>query len=611
MAIAVRFEGAMDVPAFARALSEIARRHEVLRSTYETLGGEPVQWVREAAPVPLPDIDLSGLPPAAREREVSRLAREEGRRPFDLVHGPVLRAAFLVEGRDDRRLLLTIHHIAGDGWSSGVLARELEALYPAFAAGLPSPLPELPVQFADFAVWQRRWLDEGGHLEAQLAYWREQLRGAPPLLTLATDRPRPEVQSFAGTHLDFHLEAAATRALLAARPGARGHPLHVDAGGLRRAARPLERPARRGGRLAGRQPAAGRAGGAGRLLRQHHDPAHRSGAGQYRRPADPTFRELLDHVREVTLGAFMHQDLPFEKLVEELQPERQLSHSPLFQILYVFQNTPNDEDRQPLPGLTITGQESEDLGSQFDITLILSDEADGRLKGSLYYSTALFDATTIERLWSHLEALIAGAVATPEARLSELPGLAEAEREVLLRRANAPAARVSRERVRGMRSAGLLPSAAELREFLLARLPEYMVPSAFVYLDALPLTYSGKRDLRALPAPEAADQDAEVYVAPRTPVEETLAAILAELLKRERVGVESNLFEMGGHSLMVMQLIGRIREAFGVDLTVQNVFETPTVAGLAAVVDTWRWAAAPAAVLAGGGQEIEMEEMEL
>jgi len=609
MAIAVRFEGFLDVPAFARALSEIARRHEVLRSTFDTLGGEPVQRVGEAAPVPLPDIDLTGLPPAAREREVSRLAREEGRRPFDLFHGPVLRAAFLVEGPEDRRLLLTIHHIAGDGWSSGVLARELEALYPAFAAGLPSPLPELPVQFADFAVWQRRWLEEGGHLEAQLAYWREQLRGAPPLLALATDRPRPEVQSFAGTHLDFHLEAEATRALLAAgrERGATLYMSMLAAFAVLLARWSGQRDIVVGSPVANRRRAELEAlvGFFVNTMTLRTDLA-RAGS-----TADPTFRELLAHVREVTLGAFMHQDLPFEKLVEELQPERQLSHSPLFQILYVFQNTPNDEDRQPLPGLRISGQESEDLGAQFDITMILNDEAGGGLKASFYYSTALFDAATIERLWSHLAALIAGAVATPEAPLSALPGLAEAEREVLLRRANAPAARVSRERVRGMRSAGLLPSAAELREFLLARIPEYMVPSAFVYLDALPLTYSGKRDLRALPAPEAADQDAEVYVAPRTPVEETLAAILAELLKRERVGVESNLFEMGGHSLMVMQLIGRIREAFGVDLTVQNVFETPTVAGLAAIVDTWRWAAAPAAVLAGGGEEIEMEEMEL
>jgi amino acid adenylation domain-containing protein len=610
MALAVRFEGRLDVPALAGALSEIVRRHEVLRSTFDTVAGEPVQRVREAAPLPLPVVDLAALPPEARRWEVLRLAGEEGRRPFDIVRGPVARAALLAAGPGDHHLLITLHHIASDGWSWGVLARELEALYPAFLAGAPSPLPELPVQFADFAVWQRRWLEEGGHLEAQLAYWREQLRGAPPLLALATDRPRPEVQSFAGTHLDFHLGAEPARALLALgrEQGATLYMAMLAAFSVLLGRWSGQRDIVVGSPVANRRRAELEplVGFFVNTMTLRTDLARAGTAAT----GGPSFRELLAHTREVTLGAFMHQDLPFEKLVEELQPERQLSHSPIFQVLYVYQNTPGGEGSRPLPGLTLSMHESEDLGAQFDLTLILGEEADGRLKASLYYSTALFDATTVERLWSHLAALVEGAVAAPEAPLSALPGLAEAEREVLLRRANAPA-RVSRERVRGMRSAGLLPSAAELREFLLARIPEYMVPSAFVYLDALPLTYSGKRDLRALPAPEAADQDAEVYVAPRTPVEETLAAILAELLKRERVGVESNLFEMGGHSLMVMQLIGRIREAFGVELTVQNVFETPTVAGLAAVVDTWRWAAAPAAVLAAGGEEIEMEEMEL
>ena len=320
-------------------------------------------------------------------------------------------------------------------------------------------------------------------------------------------------------------------------------------------------------------------------------------------------------MREVTLGAFAHQDLPFEKLVEELQPERQLSHSPLFQILYVFQNTPNDEDRQPLPGLTISGRESEDLGAQFDITLILSDEADGRLKASFYYSTALFDATTIERLWSHMAALIVGAVAAPEARRL---GAARARRG----RARGAAAAGERpggagEPGAGARDAGGRAAAVGRRA---AGVPALAPPRVH---DPLGVRLPGRAaaDLlgQAGPAGAAGARDGgpglEVYVPPRTPVEEALAAILAELLKRERVGVESNLFELGGHSLMVMQLIGRIREAFGAELTVQNVFETPTVAGLAALVDTWRWAAAPPVqVLAAAGGlegELEMEEMEL
>ncbi|MFL6236363.1 MAG: amino acid adenylation domain-containing protein, partial [Thermoanaerobaculia bacterium] len=607
MAVAVRFEGPLSVPALSRSLDEIVRRHEVLRSTFDTAVGEPVQRVREAAPVPLPVIDLSGLPPEARDGEVRRLAHEEGRRPFDLFRGPVIRASLLAAGPGDHHLLLALHHIAADGWSWGVLARELEALYPVFLAGEPSPLPELPVQFADFAVWQRRWLEESGQLEAQLAYWREQLRGAPPLLTLATDRPRPAVQSFAGTHLDFHLPAESTRDLqaLGRAHGATLYMSMLAAFGVLLARWSGQRDLVMGSPVANRRRAEleSLVGFFVNTVTVRTD-LKRAGGG------DPAFRDLLAHVREATLGAFMHQDLPFEKLVEELQPERQLSHSPLFQVLYVYQNTPNQEGRRPLPDLTVSLAESEDLGSQFDLTLILGEEADGRLKASLYYSTELFDAVTVERMWSQLAALVEGAAASPEARLSELPGLPEAEREVLIRQRNAPPARAGRERVRAMRASGLLPSAAELREFLASRLPEYMVPSAFVYLDSLPLTYSGKRDLRALPAPEPSDQDWDVYMAPRTPVEETLAGILAGLLKRERVGVESNLFELGGHSLMVMQLIGRIREAFGVELTVQNVFETPTVAGLAALVDTWRWAAGPAPV-PPPADGLEIEEIEL
>jgi amino acid adenylation domain-containing protein len=577
---ALRFEGSLDRKALAASLSEIVRRHEVLRTVYAMEGGEPVQRVGAAVPVPLPVMDLTALTSESRITEERRLIREEARTPLNITEGPVLRTKLIATGPEEHILLITVHQIAADGWSMGVIVRETEILYAAFTAAeaIAPPLPELPVQFADYASWQRTWLLESGQMKRQLIYWKEQLRGAPPLLHLATDRPRPEVQSFAGDRLDFGFSRQTTEALqgLSRSEGATPFMILLAAFQILLSRHSGQSDIVVGSPVANRR----RVELEGLVGFFANTVALRTNLARLREAGEPpTFRSLLAYARDVTLGALMHQDLPFEKLVEELQPERSLSYSPIFQILYVLQNTPDRRQRYTLPDLALTVLESEDQGSQFDITLALEEDG-GRLLASLSYNTDLFDSTTMRRLWSEYQALVEAVLADSSMRIPELPQLREAERQTL---ADDAPPRPGRERVQALRQEGLLPSPEELREFLRARLPEYMVPSAFVFLDSLPLTYSGKRDLRGLPEPDAEDQG-EIYVTPRTPTEELLADILAGLLKRDRVGVESNFFELGGHSLLVMHLAARIQEALGVELTLENVFEAPTVAGLAACV---------------------------
>jgi amino acid adenylation domain-containing protein len=420
--VAFRLAGPLDPAALEAALDEVFRRHEALRTTFaQGADGEPRQAVAPFRAAVLPRVDLAALPPAAARAEAERLASHEARRPFDLVHGPVARALLLRLGAAEHHLLFLVHHVAFDGWSVVVLQRELGALYTAFAAGLPAPLPELPFQYADFALWQRRWLS-GEVVEAQLAYWRERLAGAPALLELPADRPRPPVQSFRG----------ATRAL-PFPPGL--------AEGLRGLARStgstlfmasLAAFSALLGRFSGQtdlvvgSPVAGRAEAGiedllGFFVNALALRADLSG--------DPSFRALLGQVRESALGAYAHQDLPFERLVEELQPERDLSRTPLFQVVLALDPTRGSE---LAPGLRCELLRVDTATAKFDLTLFLQEE-EGGLAAVLEYATDLFDATTVLRLGRSFFRLLAGLLeAGPETRLSELPLLGKAERWQIL-----------------------------------------------------------------------------------------------------------------------------------------------------------------------------------
>jgi natural product biosynthesis luciferase-like monooxygenase protein len=431
--LAVRLSGVLDPAVLAAALAEIERRHEVLRTTFPAVDGRASLAVQPPAVRTLPVVDLSALPEAVRLGEARRAAAIEAGRPFDLEKGPVWRTLLLIleslplsrggsEGGRERgpggegsfAAALTVHHIAADGWSMGLLLRELGELYTAFVAGRPSPLPEPGLQYADFAFWQRSWM-AGEVLEAQLAWWRQRLAGLAPF-ELPADRPRPPVQTWRGATVPFSLDPAPAEALraLARRHGA------TPFMALLAAFQTLL------GRLTGRDDVT------------VGTPVAALGAEQSETliglftnmlvlrtdlSGDPLFPEALGRARETALGAVFHQDLPFERLVEELKPERDLSRPPLFQILFALQNTP--KMALDLPGLTLRPLEAERSAARYDLSLDLF-EGDG-IGGQIEYNVDLYEAATAERLALRFRTLLEGIAHNPDRPLSDLPLLSEAE----------------------------------------------------------------------------------------------------------------------------------------------------------------------------------------
>ncbi|HEX6040047.1 non-ribosomal peptide synthetase, partial [Longimicrobium sp.] len=419
---ALRLRGALDGAVLERAMTEIARRHETLRTRFAGDGGAPVQVIDDARPVAIPVTDLRHLPGYERDEWVRGIAADEARRPFDLRSGPLFRAALLRVDDEEHALLVTLHHVISDGWSMGVLVREVSELYGAYGRGEESPLAELPVQYADFAAWQRGWL-RGEVLDAQLAWWRGQLAGAPPLLELPTDRPRPQVMSDRAGTVPFAVDGETGRALqaLARREGATLFMTLTAAWQLLLSRYSGQDDVTVGSPIAGRTrvETEGLIGFFVNTLVLRTD---LSGA--------PTFRELLGRVRETTLGAYQHQDIPFEKLVEELAPERSLSHTPLFQVLFVLQN--NERATLRLGDLAAEPLQAGEPTVKFDLSLGLGETEDGGLAGALAYRAELFDAPTVERMLEHFGALLRAVAAQPDHAAATLPLLGEAERRRVL-----------------------------------------------------------------------------------------------------------------------------------------------------------------------------------
>jgi amino acid adenylation domain-containing protein len=423
MPSALRLTGALDADALERSLREIVRRHESLRTTFDTVGGEPRQVIARATPLRLSTVDLSALPPHEQGSETRRLVEEESRRPFDLARDPLLRARLLTLKDDEHVLLLVMHHIVSDGWSIGVLLNELSALYTAFTNGRESPLAELPIQYADYAVWQREYLS-GEVLSEQLAYWRNHLGGELPVLELPADRPRPPVPSYHGAEELVSVEPGIAERLraLGRENGATLFMTLLAAFDVL-----LYRYTGQEDIVVG-TPVAGRSraeveGLIGFFINTLALRTKLSGR--------ISFRELLGRVREVCLGAFAHQELPFEKVVEELQPERSTSLMPLFQVAFVLQNAADFE--LELPGLEVEPLDTETETSKFDLRLS-AQETPEYLTLSLRYSTDMFDAPRMRRMLEHYCNLLAAIAADPGGRISRLPLLTDGERRHLLTR---------------------------------------------------------------------------------------------------------------------------------------------------------------------------------
>ncbi|HEU4452760.1 MAG TPA: amino acid adenylation domain-containing protein, partial [Longimicrobium sp.] len=427
----LRIRGVLDAAALERALDAVRERHEVLRTTFAERGGAPVQVVHPFVPVPLPVDDLSSLPPAEREAEVAARVRADANGGFDLEAGPLFRARLLRLERDEHVLLLCMHHAVGDGWSLGILSAELGALYEAFHAGRPSPLPPLPVQYADFAAWQREHL-AGEELERQLAFWRAALEGAPPALELAADHPRPPAGSHRGRLLKTRLPAGVGEGLraLARREGATL--FHVLLAGVRLLL----------GRWAGQDdvvigtPVASRSRGEveGLIgLFVNTLPLRGDLSG------DPSFAGLVRRERAGAVAAFDHQDLPFERIVEELRVPRDPGRNPLFQAMVLL--GARTEAARPA-GVEMVPLEADADTAKFDLTFDAREEEGGAIRLEVEYATDLFDASTVERMAGSLHALLRAAVARPDAPAHGLPLLEPEERARLLAidRTPAPAA---------------------------------------------------------------------------------------------------------------------------------------------------------------------------
>jgi aspartate racemase len=431
----LRLTGRLEVAVLQACLNQIVRRHEVLRTRYTMVTGQPQQIIEPAAPLSLQLLDISQFPEPQRALAATRRCNAEAQRPFALADGPVLRATLIRLGAEEHILLLVMHHIATDGWSISVLLRELTALYQALCESRPSPLADLPFQYADYAIWQRAWLP-GEVLAQQLEYWKKQLAEAPERLALPTDRPRPVAQSHRGALRQRPLPPSLAVALteLSRREGVSLFMLLLAAFQTL-----LQRYTSLEDVVVG-SPFAGRNQSeleslVGFFVNTLVLRGNLSG--------DPSFRTMLQRTREMTLGAYAHQDLPFEKLVAALRPERDPGHTPLFQVMFVLQNAPTEAAR--LAGLEVAPVSFENITAKFDLTLFVWEGGEG-LKLEFEYNTDLFAAATVDRLLGHYQVLLEGIITNPEARLAELPLMAEAERRQVLAEWNQTATDYPREK---------------------------------------------------------------------------------------------------------------------------------------------------------------------
>ena len=418
---ALKLHGKLNIVALEQSLNKIIARHEVLRTNFRTINEQPVQVIADSLTINVPVVDLTELPESEREIACQKLATIEATRPFDLANSPLIRACVVKLKEAEYAFVLTVHHIIVDSWSAGILMRELATIYSALCHNIFPELPELPIQYADFAIWQRQWL-QAEVLQTQLDYWKQQLKNAPALLELPTDRPRPAIQTYQGAvqYVELSNQLSKSLANFSKQEGATLFMTLFTAYVIL-----LYRYTGSDDIVVG-TPIANRdrleiEGLIGFFVNTLVLRTDLSG--------NPSFKELLNRVRQLTLEAYTHPDLPFEELVKALQPQRDLSYTPLFQVLFALQNTPISEVE--FPGLTISSLPTQSPTAKFDLILSIHNTANG-LVGMWEYNTDLFDHSTIERMIGHFVTLLEGIVANPQQQISQLPLLTAVEQQQLL-----------------------------------------------------------------------------------------------------------------------------------------------------------------------------------
>jgi amino acid adenylation domain-containing protein len=557
-------QGALDAEALRRAVEALVHRHETLRTALPEVDGAPVQRILPPEPVALPRIDLAPLAEGEREAELARVAEDHANRPFDLERGPLFRAALVRLAPDEHVLLTCVHHAVADGWSSGVLWRDLSALYDAFSCGEPSPLEPLPVQYADYAAWQREWL-RGETLDRQLAWWRERLAGAPPRLELPLDRPRPPVQTHAGASewLQLPRDERDAAVALGREEGATLFMVLLAAFGVVL------------GRLAGDEDVVVGTPIAGRTRAELEGligPFLNTLALRTDLSGDPPFRALLRRVREGTLEAYAHQDVPFERVIDVAQTERSRAHTPVFQVLLNLFNFDGGEKRLQGARVEAMGAGTQ-ASSKFDLTLY-AGESPGGLGLHCLYNPDLFDAGRMRALLQQVAAVLRQAVEDPDRPLSALSlhTAADPPRAAGLTLRTAAGAPVGIGEV-----ARVWSDEAGTPTGQLGRLQ----PDGSVVLLGDAETWRARRVPAARPASAAPEP---AFAPSENEAERVMAEVWSEVLDVERVGMEDDFFELGGHSLLAVRLLARVRQRFGRVLPLGELFRSPTPRALAAAV---------------------------
>jgi amino acid adenylation domain-containing protein len=537
--VAARLTGELNVEALYRAVKKIISRHEALRTRFSYVGGEVMQEVVEESTLTFAVTDLAAMEASDREREAKRLIEAESRASFDLEEGPLVRLRIIRLTEQEHLAVLVIHHIVSDGWSMGIFITELATLYEAYSQGQEIELNELAAQYADYTAWQKEWM-QGESLERELSYWRRQLGEQLPVLKLPTDRPRPAVQRYEGRQLKFRIGDELTRRLrlLSRQQEATMYMVLLAAFETMLHQYTSQETMLIGTPVANRNRVETES-----LIGFFVNTLVMKAEVK----AEESFIDVLRKVKETALGAYAHQDLPFERLVEELRPERDLSRTPVFQVMFSMQNIPlaNVE----LRGLSIEGEEIPAKTAKYDLTMIMAEET-GALEGRLEYRIDLYDEATIDRMARHFEALLEAIAANADVKIRDLPSLPQTER---------------------------------MLTFSQETLPDYMDAPEIRLVENASLTRASGSDSQAMV--EDGNGAQKEFTAPRTATEIAVAEVWKEVLELSEINVRDKFFDIGGDSLKMVRVLLLLNQSYPNALTVVDLFKYNTIAEISSYLE--------------------------